>query len=258
MIGNKVPIIQERDRRLLRELAVLIVVDREQAKVVAGFHSTTRVNVRLLALTEAGLLKRFFLGTIGGARKALYALAPAGANLVQVPLRGPRRRHDETLVTDFFVMHQLRTNEVMLAARYGNAPHDFATWQSFHEPLHDVPPVIPDGYLAFTGYKELHAFIEADLGHETTRVWRKKVEAYVSYAVSGKFTERFGHRQFRVLVVAPSPTRIALLRTTTAQITEKIFWFTTFDAIRTQGFWSSIWLRPTDTTPQSLIEAPSS
>jgi FlaA1/EpsC-like NDP-sugar epimerase len=42
------------------------VVDREQAKIVAAFGSTTRANARLLALTRAGLLRRFFLGTRGG------------------------------------------------------------------------------------------------------------------------------------------------------------------------------------------------
>ena len=57
----------------LAELAVMRVVDREQAKIVAGFGSTTRANARLLALTRAGLLRRFFLGTTGAGQKALYA-----------------------------------------------------------------------------------------------------------------------------------------------------------------------------------------
>ena len=92
MNGNNVGIIlQDRDRHLLRELAVMRVVDREQAKCVAGFGSTTRANTRLLALTRAGLLRRFFLGTTASGRKALYSLAKRGAELVQVPHRGLRR-----------------------------------------------------------------------------------------------------------------------------------------------------------------------
>jgi hypothetical protein len=57
MNGNKGVglVIQERDRRLLRELGHLRVIDREQAKVFGGFSSTTQVNARLLALTQAGL-----------------------------------------------------------------------------------------------------------------------------------------------------------------------------------------------------------
>src|SRR6266487_1550579 len=61
-------VVQPRDRKLLEELAVMRVVDREQAKIVAGFGSTTRANTRLLALTRAGLLRRFFLSS----RKSLY------------------------------------------------------------------------------------------------------------------------------------------------------------------------------------------
>ena len=76
MNGNKHHgmVIQDRDRHFLRELAVMRVIDREQAKVVAGFGSTTRANARLLALTRAGLLRRFFQGTVAGGAKALYTM----------------------------------------------------------------------------------------------------------------------------------------------------------------------------------------
>src|SRR5205085_9449184 len=99
-------------------LSVMRVIDREQAKLVAGFGSTTRVNARLLPLTRAGLLRRFFLGTTAGGAKALYSLSERGARLVGVPETGPRRRNDEAIVADFFVEHQLATNEVYCAAKY--------------------------------------------------------------------------------------------------------------------------------------------
>src|SRR4029077_21157851 len=56
MTGNSKTriVLQERDRHLLKEIAVMRVVDREQAKCVAGFGSLTRANSRLLALTRAG------------------------------------------------------------------------------------------------------------------------------------------------------------------------------------------------------------
>src|SRR5882724_6960630 len=111
-------VIQSRDRHLLHELAVMRVIDREQAKIVAGFTSTTRANARLLALTRAGLLRRFFLGTIAGGAKALYTLSEKGARLVGVPENGPRRRQDEAVVADFFIQHQLATNEVYCALKY--------------------------------------------------------------------------------------------------------------------------------------------
>src|SRR5437763_16763456 len=102
--------IQERDRHLLRELGLMRVIDREQSKLVAGFGSTTRANARLLALSRAGLLRRFFLGTVAGGAKALYTLSEKGARLVGVPESGPRRRQDEAVVADFFIPHQLATN----------------------------------------------------------------------------------------------------------------------------------------------------
>jgi len=55
------------------------IIDQEQAKIVAGFGSTTRANVRLLGLTRAGFLRRFFLGTTAGGTKALYAISRQGA-----------------------------------------------------------------------------------------------------------------------------------------------------------------------------------
>lgn len=253
-------IVQDRDRHLLRELAVMRVIDREQAKKVAGFGSTTRANGRLLALTRAGLLRRFFLGTIGGARKALYALSPAGAQLVGVPCRGPRRKQGETLVADFFVMHQLRINELYVIAKYADISvpgATFAYWLAFHEPLEAGVGLIPDGYfeVAAPG-RTLSAFLEVDLGHEGRSVWRAKVAAYLRYAVSGHFTPRFGRAQFRVLVVMDSARRMASLRAATAAITPKVFWFTTFENIHRDGFWSSIWQRPKEDRPLPLIEVP--
>src|ERR1051325_8410046 len=115
-------VIQERDKHLLRELAIMRVIDREQGKIMSGFGSTTRVNARLLALVRAGLLRRFFLGTSAGGTKALYALSAKGAELVGVPRRGPQRRNDETLVADFFIQHQLTINELYCRVKYGILP----------------------------------------------------------------------------------------------------------------------------------------
>ena len=77
MAGTNHLIVQPRDREFLPELSTLRVVDHEQARFVAGFGSTSRANKRLLKLTRAGLLRRFFLGS-GGGRKALYALSEKG------------------------------------------------------------------------------------------------------------------------------------------------------------------------------------
>ncbi|MGC1685620.1 MAG: replication-relaxation family protein [Candidatus Acidiferrales bacterium] len=259
MTGNnhKGFILQDRDRHLLRELAVMRVIDREQAKCVAGFGSTRRANDRLLGLTRAGLLRRFFLGTSAGGTKALYALSPTGAELVDVPFRGPRRRQNEILVADIFVNHQIHINQIYCALKYRPIPIvevSFLQWLSFYEPLNADRRLIPDGYLeVLTPQKTMASFLEVDLGHESLSVWKAKVQKYLRYAVSGNFETRFGLTQFRVLVIADSERRMQSLRAATSNITDKVFWFSTFHSISNDGFWSDVWLRAGDETRRSLL-----
>jgi len=259
MSGNKRGLIlQERDRRLFEELAVMRIVDRDQAMRVAGSQSVTRANSRLLALTRARFLRRFFLGTVGGARKALYALSQKSAELTHVPYRGPRRPSDQTLATDFFVTHQLHINEIHCRLKFEPIPilgASFIRWVAFHEPVVKGSSLIPDGYAEVTTpQKNLAFFLEVDLGNESRAVWRKKVDAYLQYAVSGAFPERFLHgMQFRTLVAADSERRMQSLRVATAEVTQKIFWFTTLDAIAKDGLWSPIWLRPVGDVRQTLL-----
>ena len=253
-------VLQERDRHLLTELAVMRIIDREQAKRVAGFGSTTRANTRLLALVRAGLLRRFFIGTTGRATKALYALARAGAELVGVPYRGLRRGSEETLVADYFVHHQLSVNDLYCLMKYQPLPvtdAKFSRWLSFYEPIEPGSALIPDGYAEVTiAAKVVPMFIEVDLGTESQLVWKRKVEAYLRYAVSGKFQHQFQHPQFRVLVVASSERRVASLRAATAELTDKIFWFATFEGVKTNGFWSPLWQRPKNDRRQALLSLP--
>jgi hypothetical protein len=255
--NNKGIVVQDRDRQLMREFAVMRVGDREQAKCAGGFGSTTRVNTRLLALKRAGLLRRFFLGTTASGSKALYSLSKRGAELVGVPYRGLRRGNDETVVADFFVAHQLCINEIYCTVKHrpiSIAGVQFVQWKSFYESVDNTIPLIPDGYIELrTQVRILTAFLEVDLGSETRSVWRAKVQSYIRYAVSGNFDRQFGHEQFRVLVVANSERRLASLRTATAELTDKIFWFTSFESITKLGFWSPIWNRPKDHNLQPLI-----
>jgi hypothetical protein len=241
---------------LLQELAVMRVIDREQAKVVAGFGSTTRVNVRLLALVRAGLLKRFFLGTSGGGKKALYALSLSGARLLDLQYRGPRRRHDEVLVADFFVAHQLAVNEIHCTLKCRPIPVSdakFIKWVSFSTPIDGGRSLIPDGYVEICAGKSIAAFLEIDLGHEGQKVWKAKLQAYLQYAVSGRFESDFKQSRFRVLVIANSERRAEALRALAGLLTEKVFWFSTFSLINREGFWSSVWVRPRDARRQSLL-----
>lgn len=257
MVGNehRGMVIQRRDEHLLRELASLRVIDREQAKVVAGFGSTTRANTRLLALYRAGLLRRFFQGTEAGGKKALYTLSSKGARLVSAPHAGLRYGNDELLATNFFVVHQLRVNSIYCSVRYQRIPVPDATfgrWIAFSQPV--APRLVPDGYFEVaTPQGIVGSFLEVDLGHEGSAVWKSKTENYLRYAASDGFAKQFGQRRFRVLVVANTDKRARLLRSIVRRATEKVFWFTSFEAIDRDGFWSSSWRRPADESPKTLL-----
>jgi hypothetical protein len=250
-------VIQMRDRHLLEELAIMRVIDREQAKIIAGFGSITRVNTRLLRLTQAGLLRRFFLGTTAGGQKALYALSQKGAQLVDVPLRGPQRRKDEALAADYFIQHQLTVNEIYCQLKYGTIPIPqvaFQRWRSFFQPIAASLRLIPDGYLELqTPSGIVAAFLEVDLGHERGPVWMEKVENYLRLALAGRPEGDALHRPFRVLVLAPSDRRLISIRGVIAAKTEKIFWFASLEAIRREGLFAPIWLRPSGDTRHGLI-----
>jgi len=238
-------VLQERDRHLLAEVGVMRIIDREMTKVVAGFGSTAGVNMRLLALTRAGLLRRFFVGTIGSGRKAIYTLSPKGVELVAAKLGGIERAAGRLVLGDRFVEHQTGINEIYLALKYRHTPDSFAglsRWLTFRQSISEAIKLMPDAYLEMR-----------DLGTEALSEWQKKAAYYLQLAVSGEFLKRFRQPQFRVLVVASSDRRITNIRATVAKSTVKIFWFTTFETINRDGFWSPVWLRPKGDQRQSLI-----
>jgi Replication-relaxation len=262
MTGNnrRGMVLQERDRHLLREISLMRVIDREQAAAVGRFGSTTRVNARLLKLTRAGLLRRYFVGTTAGGAKALYSLSEKGGRFMGLPESGPRRRRDEAVVGDFFIQHQLAINEVYCAMKYANHPgaQFFKEWRSFPKNPTAGLHLIPDGYFELaTPSGVIAAFLEVDLGHERHKVWREKVKHYLDLAVSGTFRQQFGQERFRGLVVAESERRLDAIRTVVRAETGKIFWFATLESVRAHGFFSPIWRRPEGDDLQPFLRSTS-
>jgi hypothetical protein len=250
-------VVQERDRKLLSELAVMRVIDRETTKLVAGFISTRRANARLLQLTRTGMLRRFFVGSIAHGRKAVYTLSPKGGELVAAKLGGISRPAGRLVIGDAFVEHQTGINEIYVAVKHRPAPQagiSLRRWVTFRQSISESVKLTPDGYFEiFAGDSIRAMFLEVDLGTEALKVWQQKTASYLQLAVSGEFTRRFGPPQFRVLVAASSEKRLANIRATVAKSTDKIFWFTTFETIHRDGFWSPVWLRPTGGQRLSLL-----
>lgn len=258
MAGNSksVLVLQPRDRRLLSELTTLRITDRELAKVVAGFSSTTRANARLLRLTRAGLLHRFFVGTISGGRKAIYTLSRRGRLETGTEQRPISRAHGKTLLGDLFVDHQMHVNDIYAMLKFRHSPEgvQFLRWRTLYEPVSQNSRLIPDGYFELQTSQGIRAtFLEVDLGHQAMKVWREKVRSYLQLAISGDFNRIFGRSQFRVVVVTTSPRRLAGIRAEISRQTDKMFWLSDFQTINRAGFWSTVWHRPTSDQPLALI-----
>lgn len=249
MAGNNKSslVIQERDLRLFEALETMRVMDREQAKIAGGFHSTTRANARLLALTNAGFLKRAFLGS----RRAVYWLA---SNSQQ---RSTQKELTPREPAALFLRHRLEINRFYLLLKHTAIPVPrwwFVRWQGFQKNLAPAVPLIPDGYFELRSSAGVRAcFVEVDLGTEALPVIQRKVQLYLHLATSGEFQTLFQQGQFRVLVIANSERRLQNLRAAIAKLTDKIFWLTTLDSINRERFWSSVWLRPTGDQTQSLL-----
>jgi hypothetical protein len=249
MAGNNKTslIVQERDLRLLEALETMRAIDREQAKVVAGFRSTTRANTRLLALTRAGFLRRAFIGN----RQAVYWLASSTREMAS------QRELSRREPTSLYLRHRLEINRVHLLLKYSAIPATgwwFVHWQSFVKNLSPSVPLIPDGYFEIRSAAGARpCFLEVDLGTEALPVFHRKVQLYLQLGASGEFSTLFHQSQFRVVVVASSTRRVNALRHTISGLTDKIFWLTTLESINRDRFWSSVWLRPTGDQMQSLL-----
>lgn len=258
MTGNKRTgiIIQQRDFHLLREVGTMRVIDRHQAQEVAGFHSVRRANDRLLALTRAGYLRRIFIPNAALGQRSLYTLSPKAAALVDARLPGLPLRQSRFGASPF-LLHRLAIGELYITVKYRPLPRSemrLIRWISFRSPLTAALPITPDGYVEIASGENTRAmFLEADLGTESSLVWQRKVQMYLQMALSGACQDLFHQNQFRVLVLATTDRRLTHIRAAVAKFTDKIFWLSTFDAIKQRGFWSPVWYRPTGGQMQSLF-----
>jgi hypothetical protein len=253
MTGNRQShLLTKRDAELLTHLGLLRIIDREQAKVLGPFGSTTRVNARLLVLARLGLLKRFFIGTRVGTKKSIYALTAKGAAIAGQSYRRLRIRSDEVIGADPTLNHLLHINEIYIHIFKERERAGLGCWRTFVQPLSPTVKLIPDSYFELSALSQ-GLFLEVDMGTETSRVWKQKADEYIKLALSQDFRRLFDREQFRVLVVTNPPSRLEMILKAVRSQTQKVFWVTSFDAIKNEGFWSPIWRRPVGDQLHSLL-----
>lgn len=249
MTGNSAKsglILTARDERLLHLLVDLRIADRDQIAKGCGFTSVTRVNARLLKLVQAGLLRRFFVGTRAGGMKGIYSLSARSARQFAGAGTPLQRAAESILSGDAFVSHQLAINEIHLALRFDlPAQARFTKWLRLRRPISKTHLLIPDGYCELEVRAEsVPVFLEVDLGTEKLSVLDGKFGTYLALALSGEFVRVFGRNRFRVLVVTESERRLENLRVLAGKHTTKLFWFSTLEAIKRSGPFAAIWKRP--------------
>ncbi|MDR7540470.1 MAG: replication-relaxation family protein, partial [Armatimonadota bacterium] len=113
------------------------------------------------------------------------------------------------------------------------------------DPDQKVPPLVlrPDAYFTLlVGQRRLHLFLEVDMGTESHGRFGAKTRRYLAYKQSTLFRARFGGRSFRVLVVAPTVTRMrSLKRLTESQGGQRMFWFAPLSDITAEKIVEPIW-----------------
>jgi len=238
-------IITDRDRKLFALLHEARLLDREQIQQLLSFGSVTRANDRLSRLHTAGLLYRYFIGTIASGRKALYAVSPRGAaSIGREMVWKLHRAQNELLVGEAGIAHQLAVNWCWISIKRGLNPNQ-VRFVRFNEPISRALALAPDGYAELPASEGVQPiFLEVDLTTETSRVWARKVELYLKLATSGEFQGIFCQQRFKVAVVCTSERRLQSLRRTVRKQTTKLFYFSLLETTKRDGFAAPHWLRP--------------
>jgi DNA-binding PadR family transcriptional regulator len=241
----------ERDMQVILGVYAYRVLRREQLQELF-FPSKNTANERLKRLYQHGFLERRWLPVEygQGTSQAMYLLAERGVDVVAQQLGIDRAsvdwRESYNRVGALFLEHLLLVNQMRIvfslaAARDGIAMDSWITEEELKARREFVQistaggtqrrvAVIPDGYFLLNfGDKRAHFFLEVDRATEANKRWAQKVQAYLAYTQSGKYTERYGTRSLRVLTVTTGEKRLANLKRATEEVGGgAMFWFTTF------------------------------
>jgi len=231
-------------------------------------------NMRLKKLYEHHFLDRLFKPVAVGSSQAVYALNKRGADLVAQILEIDRYqvnwKRDHNRVEFLFMEHTLAVSEfkvnldlaLALSAsanlffyRRGDKP--LVTRVSDPSNKKKYLVVAPDAFfsLSIIGNGKSYFFAEVDMGTETLTRFAEKITAYKQFWKSGKYTDIYSYKHFRVLTIAESGRRLMnLIETTRKAGGKNMFLFTTFSQIEKHSILGQIWQSPIPGKPISLLE----
>ncbi len=247
-------VLTDRDRAIVRDVAEFQILSRTHLQTLGHFQSKTRANAVLLRLVEHQYLNRRYLPAVAGTMRALYVPGLAAEAVVGDSTAGGEVRRRLATLSNLFVAHQLEVTEVRLMFRPPACHVD--RWLSERDLRDCQLGIVPDGHVEYSlATGQFGAFLELDRGTETLDRWRRKVAAYTKLADSPRYRQLFNRTYFRVLAIAPSSMRLDHLCRVTAQVTDKVFWFTTLRSLREHGPFGRIWRRPRGADFHALNES---
>lgn len=215
---------------------------------------TGRVLTRLRMAKLIDALPRTIGGPGGGSATAAYAITTAGMRLAATydpSLAGGRAARGP-----FLMRHSLAVADALLAFHESAQAHDheLTSWETTWQLALKLGQgrIVPDAHFVYrTPRVELEALLEVDLGTEGSRFFAAKIGRYLALWRSRSWQTVFTDWP-AILVIAPSDTRVRLLKQATetairtqsdrAQVgagTE--FSFTTLAALVTQGPLARVW-----------------
>lgn len=191
----------ERDVQLVRDIALSHVLSRDQIIELGYFHSVSRVNARLRALTEEGFIQRletpfFSQNLYASGRKARLIVGERIGALLDGRKGSPR-----------YIQHALSVTRTRIAftQRPGNkwrfeqqAFVQFSFDGRRMEAKPDGLVVGPSGLLA----------VEVDLGNVSYPKFKQKLASYSAFLRSGQCQVHWNAGTFHLLVVTTSSARV--------------------------------------------------
>ncbi len=256
----KTPVVlQPRDEMIMSLVREFRFLGREQLQRLLDFPCTTRINIRLKKLYDHGYLSRLLLPTVAGKPKAMYFLGPSGVlilaeslGLDPVLMEKERKRLWERKA--LFLNHQFFLNDVRIALSLvikNNPTIALEQWIKEKDCLIEflgnqgkVTALRPDACFCLAHSGKLYSFfVEVDCSTMTNSRLRAKAKAYLDYARSGRSQLDFGFQYFRVLIITKTHARLANLKTSIEELTDRLFFFSTRDSVCQDPILGRIWQR---------------
>ncbi len=260
-----------------RDVAVILAVyenrflKRDQIERLF-FNTTSACNQRLQALYQHKFLDRMYQPVDFGSSQAVYALDRVGAEIVAGRLGVSKNqinwKRRQNRVENLFMDHTLGVSEMHVSLQCALSQRvdekllfwkreGFLPREKIQDPenLEKKLSLIPDAFFGLeTDRGRLFFFVETDMATTTLDRFRSKIVAYREYWKTGKFSERYTYRNFRVLTVTTGPQRLNNLIQVAADTgTKNMFLFTVKDLV-SSGILDSIWYRPLNLDPISILD----